>query len=267
MGCRRHRNHGCRHPLRRGHAGARRARRRERRRMAPALLYRRDRRAGARFYTRDQSRRRPAVDRGDGEACAQAGGLHRRRGGVREEGRHGRHQDHPAGAGPAGRAAVGPRAVAEGLSRARRFRARLRGAAQGRDRAAPGHGCRHRADRRSAPLSVRRSRRAPSLRRSRPCRRLRRGNDQRDGRRLLRHQIRRASLPPGRGPGARREAPCRDLRPDPGPAQPPPGAASHHGVHGGRRRRSRELSAACARISRSGWASSTSRPARRKRRP
>ena len=208
--------------------------------MATPVLHRRHRRAGARLYARNQPGRRPAVDGGDREAHAQARGLHRRRGQVREADRPRRHQDHAAGARAAGRAAVGQGTLEEGLSQARRFRPRLRGAAAGRDRAVAGHGRRDRADRRPAPLPVRRSGRAPRLRRSRSGRRFRRRDDQRDGEGLRRDQVRGPSLPARRRARAGREAPRRHLRADPEAAQQPQGPAPHHGVHRSRCRRSRE---------------------------
>ena len=152
-----------------------------------------------------------------------------------------RHQDHAARPGAARRAAVGRRALAQGLSEARRLRARLRGAAAPRDRAAAAT---------SASTSCRSTIRICACSSIPTCARSYDDPDRAadfavdminalvDG--LHRHQVRGASLPPRRRARARREAPCRHLRADPAAAQPPERAAPHDGVHRRRRRRPRE---------------------------
>ena len=66
-------------------------------------------------------------------------------------------QGHAAGPGAAGRAHVGSGEIGEGLSEARRLRARLRADPAPRAGTHPRGRCRHRPDRRSAPVPVRRS--------------------------------------------------------------------------------------------------------------
>ena len=223
------------------HAGARRARRRQRRRMAAALLYRRHRRAGARLHAGDQSRRRPAVDGRDGEALAQAGGLHRRRGEVREAGRA---RSRPRSPCPRRRCS------ASGCGTPSARRRPIRSATISCATAWRRCGARSRCCRTWASTSCRSTIRTSACSSIPTCARRYDDPDRAadfavdminatvDG--LRRHQVRRPSLPPRRRARARREAPCRHLRADPAAAQPPEGPAPHDGVHRGRRRRPRE---------------------------